>query len=78
MGKIRKRSWDGNAVKTVTTIFSKHIKNKTLPTTPECYKAIRDNATLNGRTIAQLKSWISNQFKKINTTRKTTIRGENF
>lgn len=78
MGKIRKRSWDRNAVKTVTTIFSKHNKNKTLPTTPECYKAIRYNSTFNGRTVAQLKSWISNQFKKINTTHKTTIGGENF
>lgn len=76
MGKIRKRSWDATAVETVNKIFSKHLNNKTLPTTPECYKAIKDNYALTGRTVAQLKSWISNQFKKINTTRKVTLRGE--
>lgn len=76
MGIVRRRSWDANAVEVVTTLFSKNFQNKTLPTTPECYKAIKNHSTLRGRTVAQLKSWISNQFKKTNITRKISTRGE--
>lgn len=76
MGKIRKRSWDTNEVEIVTRMFSKHLQNKTLPSTPDCYKAIKNHSVLQGRTVAQLKSWISNQFKKTTIKRKTFTRGK--
>ncbi|XP_074028803.1 uncharacterized protein [Leptinotarsa decemlineata] len=64
MGQVRKRSWGANEVQIVTTLFSKHLQNRTLPTTPECFAAIESNDSLSGRTAAQLKSWMSNQFRK--------------
>lgn len=76
MGRVKKRSWDPSEVQIVTTVFSKHLLHKTLPSTPECYAAIKENISLSGRSVAQLKSWISNQYKKENRPRKITTRGE--
>nr|CAI5837651.1 unnamed protein product [Callosobruchus analis] len=68
---VSRRSWSTPERSAVRNIFSSNISTKRLPKTSECLSAIKNNDVLKKRSPAQVKAWVSNEFKKNKETRVT-------
>lgn len=62
--KYAKRRYDEKELAAMHTAFSTFFISKTLPSTAEILAQQKLNMDLRGRTWQQIKTWISNQFKK--------------
>lgn len=69
-GRVKRVSWDPLEKIAVEKWFKDHLKEGALPSLNYCEDVIQTEPDLKNRTSAQVKSYISNLYKKQKTSKK--------